>query len=152
MGDRCWCTLTVPNYAAEDAEKIFTSDFGECDEKNKSDDQCEFIFHEVNYGDLPCIGELKAAGIPYDWHWDAGSEYGPGDEYCRFTSTGEISIRTVNESDQNPYLMDLMALIDQPDQLRQYILDHKESVSYPSWDNQEEYSKRYLVRQLVEPN
>ena len=111
----------------------------------------ELMFYDVNYGNLPFLGKLQKAGIAYDSCWNSGDEYGAGVENVRFTATGDVIGRTVYDSERNPNLDTLMGLIDKPDELRQYILDHKTATEDLSWDNQEEYSKIYLANQLINP-
>lgn len=111
----------------------------------------ELTFYDVKYGDLPFLGKLQKAGIAYDSCWNIDNEYGAAVENVRFTATGDVIARTVYDSERNPNLNTLMRLIDKPDELRQYILDHKTATEDLSWDNQEEYSKIYLANQLINP-
>ncbi len=55
------------------------------------------------------------------------------------------------DAEDNPPMNRLIALIDAPVALRQFILDHQASRAVLPWDNQVEYGKRYLLRHLIDP-
>lgn len=121
------------------------------DEDNSFDDQSEYTFYEVNYGNLPFLKNLEKAGIAYDSSWSNGNDYGPGTESLRFNAEGKPIISTLYDDGINPPLYALMALIDKPDELRSYLVLHQEKVADRPWDNQEEYGKVYMAKQLINP-
>lgn len=148
MGDRTTVYLRVLNSQSVEAQEYFTledigSDIGVT--------TTEFIFEDVNYGDLPFREALKKAGIAYDSSWSRGDDYGPGTESLRFDAEGNPFTSTVYESGINPELSDLMALIDKPDELRTFLLEHQADVADRPWENQEEYGKIYRATQLIQP-
>jgi hypothetical protein len=76
MGDRTHVTITVLKEQAEETKKIFDtngSTYYQYD-LDEPGDHAHFLFAEVNYGELPDLVDLEAAGIAYTSHWDAGSE------------------------------------------------------------------------------
>lgn len=148
MGDRSYVTLSVLKSQAELAKAFM--DYEPNDEGNFDGDRCTyFSFEEVNYGELEFLDALQAAGIAYLSEWEGGSEYGPGCTSCRFTAEGEAIIKSFDDSEINPHLHNLMELINQPKQLRNYILAHKELRTILPWDNQEEYGKLYRTTMLI---
>lgn len=149
MGDRTTVYLRVLNSQSVEAQKHFTN---ETSEDALDDITTEFIFEEVNYGELPFLEALRKAGIAYDSSWSRGDEYDPGTESLRFDAEGKPFTSTVYESDINPNLGALIALINKPDELRAYLLKHQKKVADPPWDNQEEYGKLYQVKQLINPD
>ena len=150
MGDRTTVYLTVPASMKERAEAQFGS-YTPIDEN--AADVLEgfhrFTFDEVNYGELPFLENLTSEGIPYDSDWCQGGEYGEGMESCRFIAAGGVVIKTVYACDANPSMQQLIARIDHPDMLRQFILEHQAHQKSLPWDNQEEYSKLYRMIQLI---
>jgi len=150
MGDRTFCRLSVQKDDVELVKQTLNrmgEVFNELDVSNH--DIAYFDFHEVNYGSFFCEEELLNAGIPCDWEWQQGSEYGPGTTTIRFDATGEKHTTEVDDSKQNPDLDRLIALIDSPDELRTFILNHKEEVTHMPWDNQAEYKKLYRAKRLI---
>lgn len=149
MGDPTTVCLLVLNSQSIEAQKHFTY---ETSGDDLGDITTEFIFEEVNYGDLPFLEALRKAGIAYDSYWSRGDDYGPGTESLRFDAEGKPFTSTLYESAINPELSDLMALIDKPDELRTFLLEHQADVADRPWDNQEEYGKLYLAKQLINPD
>jgi len=148
MSDRSYVTLFVLASQAEQARAVM--DTVPNNESNITDALCTYFgFEEVDDGDLPFLGDLQAAGITYLSEWEEGNEYGPGCASCRFTPEGEAVIKTFADSEINPPLYELLELIDQPNELRAYILAHKELRTIMPWDNQEEYGKIYRTSRLI---
>ena len=150
MGDRTWTTLTIPTELVGNARAIFDDPCSE-EPLDRGLGLTELSYHEINYGNLPdgVKEKLIAAGIPFDWEWGDGDNYGGGLLYIRFTETGELHLREVYNGDRNPNLEALLARIDQPDELVKHIKEHADNVTPLSWDSQVEYGKRYRMRQLV---
>ena len=149
MGDRTTVYLLVLNSQSIEAQKHFTY---ETSGDGFDDITTEFIFEDVNYGDLPFLEALQKAGIAYDSSWSSGDNYGPGTKSLRFDAEGKPFTSMLYESAINPELSDLMALIDKPDELRTFLLEHQADVADRPWDNQEEYGKLYLAKQLINPD
>ena len=149
MGDRTTVYLRVLNSQSVEAQKHFTD---ETSGDDLGDTTTEFIFENVNYGDLPFLEALRKAGIAYNSSWSRGNDYGPGTECLRFDAEGKPFTSTVYKSGINPELSDLMALIDKPDELRAFLIQHEKDVADRPWDNQEEYGKIYLAKQLINPD
>ena len=148
MGDRTSVTLTVLTAHADRTREII----GDVVDSSKLPcNRTEFYFDEVTYGNLNFLDALQEAGIPYESAWSRGDEYGEGAQYCWFTPEGAGLVKEVYDSGRNPELTLLLEFIDQPEKLKQVILEHVEKVSAPSWDNQEEYAKIYMTRKLIAP-
>lgn len=148
MGDRTTVTLTVLASQKEAAKELFDTaaveDWG-------YRELHEYLFYEVNYGELEFLDKLQAAGIAYASRWDAGDGYGAGTKFCRFTSDGDSEIKEVYDTGVNPELTPLLACIDDHAALKKFILAHRESITPLPWDNQEEYGKRHRAKQLITP-
>lgn len=149
MGDRTTVTLTVLESQANQAETVF--EFSYNSDYNVSNDLHCFEFCDINYGDLPFLDALQNQGIAFSSDWGGGDEYGPGSETCRFTESGEAIRKSISDEYRNPPINKLLKLIDQPDALRAFILNHHEEISVANWDNQEKYGKLYLTKQLINP-
>lgn len=145
MGDRTTVYLTVLKAHADQIEKVFNNR-----ERSENGMFVEYTFYGVNYGELDDLPELAAQGIAYTSRWDSGSEYGAGEENCRFTSEGEMIIQTVSDESRNPSLNALIEVIDDYALLKTKIIEHANCVVSLPWDNQEEYGKRYRTSQLIQ--
>ena len=147
MGGRTSVTLYVLT-SQKERVKVISVFFEELEEDG---DLTYFYFSEVNYGELSFLNKLMDAGIAFDSCWGAGSDYGAGTKSCRFTPAGELDVREVYKTQENPPLSGLMSLIDSPTQLREYIIQHRDEVTPLSWDNQEEYGKLHRTKKLISP-
>lgn len=156
MGDRTYVHLYVPAELFEQAKEIAIKHDGEPNEENTGDEQVHFMgFEEVNYGELNCIEELQSAGIPFDMDWAEGSNYDEGVEYCRFTETGDLTLKTVLGGDCYIHPSVLEKVIEEHnslDAVKDFLKRHNEAVKPPSWDNQVEYGKMYRTKQLIAGN
>lgn len=149
MGDRTSVTLTVLKEQAQAAQALF-----EYPPEHQSEDMgsmplCYFNFYEVNYGDLPFLDALQEAGIAFDSDWDHGSEYGSGTDFCRFYPDGTVQRTDYSDEYKNPDLHRMMGLLDEPEALKAYILDHHKKITPQPWDNQIEYGKLYRTKNLI---
>ena len=152
MGDRTTVTLTVLSSQLEAAKGILKKKAGEPWEKNEISQQPlkSLIFDEVNYGDLPGLKNLQAAGIAYDSEWGQGGEYSPGCTSCRFTKDGELIVKEIYDYEVNPPIETLLTLIDDHEALRSYILLYKEEHTVPLiTPEQEDFGKVYRIKQLI---
>jgi hypothetical protein len=149
MGDRTYVQLRVPMHLAEQAKEIMGSETP--DDESSDGELARFNFSAVNYGELEFLSELRAAGIPYDSEWESGDEYGPGTEHCRFTSDGEIELKTVYDEEMGVSLHNLLPKLADHAALKKVILQHQKEVTPLDWDSQEYNRKIYLARQLISP-
>lgn len=146
MGDRVNVYLTILNAHTTEAEKLFEY---EPDTSEKRLVNTIYTFEEVNYGELSCLEKIANSGIPYDSVWEKGDEYGEGTESCRFTSEGEAIVKTVYGSMQDVPLDALIPLLGDYAALVACIKGcHEETIVLP-WENQEEYSKIYRTKKLI---
>lgn len=152
MGDRTSVTLTVLKVQAEAAQELFEFEPDHAAENEGILPLVYFSFYEVNYGDLPFLDALQSAGIAFDSDWDHGSEYSPGTEFCRFRADGTVQRYSYSNEYKNPDLQRMMGLIDDPEALKTYILDHHNNITPLPWDNQAVYGKIYQTKQLINPN
>jgi len=152
MGDRTSVTLTVLKEQSAAAQALFEYKPDHESEDMGSMPLCYFSFYEVNYGDLPFLDALQDAGIAFDSDWDHGSEYGAGCDFCRFRPDGTVQRFDYSDEYKNPDLHRMMGLLDEPEALKAYILDHHKKVTPLPWDNQVQYGKLYLTQKLINPN
>jgi hypothetical protein len=148
MGDRTYVTIQIPKECLETAIGCLPG----FDFKTEMDDSVLLEFSEINYGELEEFTDLIALGIPCDYEWGNGSEYGSGRKYLRFTPEGEMRLVEYYDEDYNPPLYSLMERIDNPEELVKFIKEHKEEVTPLPWDNQVEYGKIFRARQLLLQN
>lgn len=151
MGDRTYVTLTVPKELEAEARQIIELSGEESENDDHDDEWATFGFSEVNYGELSFLKNLQAAGIAYNSHWCAGSEYTEGTEYCRFTEEGELQLHTVYEDELGVSLHTLLPIIDDHEKLKAAIRLHERSTVPLPWENQVEYGKRFRAAQLINP-
>lgn len=111
--------------------------------------QTTMVIEDVAYGELPFLIKLREEGIAYDSAWNADGDYEAGTEYCRFHPDGLLQNFGVYDHTINPDLGALMALIDNPARLRNYILVHHAAVTPLPWDNQVKYGTYYQARELI---
>tara|TARA_B100001559_G_scaffold166459_1_gene139491 strand:- start:4705 stop:5199 length:495 start_codon:yes stop_codon:yes gene_type:complete len=156
MGDRTYVYLYVPAELFEQAKEIAIKYDGQPEEENTDDDQLHYLgFEEVNYGELNCIRELQLAGIPYDMDWADGANYEEGVQHCRFTETGELSLKVVMGSDHSidpSVLEEVIKKHNTLDAVKDFLKKHNEVVNPLPWDNQVEYGKIYRTKQLIAGN
>lgn len=152
-------SLTVLKEHADKTEEIFERIYDQSDETEGYTIPCEedydgvvFRFYEVSNGELPFLSLLTQAGIAYDVDYEGGYDFYAGTGSCRFTSTGEIQLKTVWAINLNPPLDALLKLVDQPKELKAYIMGWKSAITPLPWTNQVEYGKRYQMTQLINPN
>lgn len=147
MGDRVQVTLTIPRVLISLARPLFTFNIDDADEDD--DDYIFYTFDECNYGDLPFTDALIRHGIPHDRAWEEGSDYGSGTEYYRFTPEGELICTQVFRHSLGINIPKLLELINNYEELKDYILErHKDNETLP-WDNQIEYGRIYRARRLI---
>lgn len=142
MGDRTSVTLTVLAAQADAARDILNDS---ANEENSYGDLTAFVFEEVNYANLGCEDDLVEAGIAFNKQWDDGGEYSAGTEYVRFRPDGTVQRMEVYDEAENPPLDALMARLDKPDDLVQFIRDYHAQVTPLPWDNQIEYGRLYAA-------
>lgn len=148
MGDRTTVTLTVLTSQVSEVVEILEYVL-DCAYKFNGDITTSFTFDEVNYGTLKNLPALVDKGIAYESDWEAGSGYGPGTESTRFTEEGEVITKTVCDEDLSLAVITLMGVIDHPTELVELIKERHIELQILPWDNQEEYGKRYMARQLI---
>ncbi len=104
---------------------IVHSKIGDPDWRNLYKNVMRFGFRIVPNFPIDEVESLKASGVAYDCYWDGGSYFNSGGHSTRFSPDGELIYKVIKDADE-----------------RQCILP---------WDNQEEYGKLYMARQLVAP-
>lgn len=153
MGDRTLVILEFPAEFEKEANAIIAAAYeeGENITHDEAADIIRLSFEEVNYGDLPFLPKMAEAGIPYNSSWGTGSAYGPGTDYCRYTSEGCKVLLNVPDEDINPSIVALMTVINEPIKLQEMVRNHHQDTTPLPWDNQVEYAKKYRVLKLITP-
>jgi hypothetical protein len=154
MGDRTTCQIRLPSSLKEQAKAILKADYEEYPDNNL----VEFVFEEVNYGDMPEERqELEDAGIPHDFSWGSGSQYAAGEAHTRYTPDGDIIYTGGYETDQKIDYLDLLAVLestlspeDQLEQIAALIYKTKAKWEPLPWDNQIEFGKVHKLKLLIE--
>lgn len=146
MGDSTWVTLRVHAEDVERAKEIL----GEYAFNHLDARWAYFEFSEVNYGELDEEQDLQEAGIPYDYQWGSGGDYGPGSRYVRYTPEGKLEILNIYDGDLSPPASMLKELMGKPNFLARYVDQYFKDITPLPWDNQLEYAKIYRARNLIE--
>lgn len=152
MGDRTWVHLTVLKEHSFQVDQLVgkPSDYDHI--PAPEGDRVQHFFEEINYGELDGLEALKAAGIPYSLNWGQGDNYGPGEEHLRFTEQGVAIHKNWADEDAKLSVYDLHLKLNDHEQLKKTILAVYDNVTMDeSWDNQEEYGRRYVAAQLIAP-
>lgn len=109
----------------------------------------ELVYGGRNPSSLEFLPRLEALGIAYDARW-AGHEVSlPGTRHSRYGPTGAHQIKELEVGGQHPPMAECLKRIDDPDALRQFILDHQQATRVVPWKNQVEFGKRYRARELL---
>ena len=148
MADTTWVEIFVLNESLEQANNILPDDA----EVTTGLSLTTFLFHEVNNGYLEEQHELTKQGIPYNYDWGNGDTYEAGSKYIRFTPEGEVQNVEYYEAEINPPIEKLLELVDQPEELAQYVRQYSADITPLPWNNQVEYGKIYRTRQLLLAN
>ena len=146
MGDRTSVYLRILACHKELVEKYIEDAEGPPEEVRNF---LQYAFYDVNYGNLPFLDDMGNAGIPYDATWESGDQYGEGTQSGRFTHEGVFVDKTVYGSAQGVPLDALIPILDDHAALIECIKKCQEEITVIPWDNQEEYSKLYRARKLI---
>ena len=150
MGDRTWVAITVLKESLDQVKEIF-SDFYDI-EIVEGDYLASLHFDEVNNGHIEEQDDLTEKGIPYNYEWGIGDNYDPGIKYICFTPEGDVIHIEYYDSEVNPPLEKLTELLNEPEELVEFIRKFIEERTPLPWDNQVEYGKIYRARQLILAN
>ena len=130
---------------------IVHSKIGDPDWRNLHKNVMRFGFMIVPNDIMDKVGSLKASGVAYDYYWDRGSSFSSGRHSTRFSPDGKLIYKDLIESDLKLNVERIYKYIDDLDLLKRIIKDAYERQCILPWDNQEEYGKLYMARQLVCP-
>lgn len=148
MADRLYVRLTVLNAHVGQITAMYLAYIEDTDPDEVT---TSFSMGEWKYGSLEKLGNLLAAGIPYDSNWDSSYESEEGTESLRFTPEGVAVIKTCYSSDNGIQISDLLPIIDDHTALKTQILTAQENITILPWDNQEAYGQLYRTLQLITP-
>jgi hypothetical protein len=148
MGDRVSVYLTIPVELINIAVPLFSTKYYD---ENLSDDgkYMFYSFEECNYGNLSFTDKLIKHGIPFDKEWEEGSDFGAGNESYRYTPTGESIFNQVYRSSLSINIYNLLNLINNYEDLKEYILTKQKENEVLPWDNQIEYGRIHRARVLI---
>ena len=130
---------------------IVHSKIGDPDWRNLHKNVMRFGFRNMPNAIMDKVGSLKASGVAYDYSWGRGSSFNSVRHSTRFSPDGELIYKDLIESDLNLSAESIYKYIDDLDLLKRIIKDAHERQCILPWDNQEEYGKLYMARQLVAP-
>lgn len=148
MGDRTTVYLTLPKLlikfavplfkiAPEDSDLILNSDY------------VTYTFYDCKYGELSFTDKLTELGIPHNREWESGHEYSAGVETIRFTSEGKVQRIVIYDGSRRIDIDTLVELINNYEDLKEYILTKQKENEVLPWDNQIEYGRIYMARRLI---
>jgi len=126
MGDRTYCTTTINKHYYNQLEQEFGGE-QKLEEKTqvceirKEDDLVEFHDDQANYGQMEELENiLQERKIEYNRRWEAGSEYGAGEEYARKVN-GEYKIHDLYD-DGASVLTELKTVLAETDPIKREAL------------------------------
>lgn len=151
MSDPTWVEIVVLKESLPQVKEVLNLLDGE-GEISEGVELASIYFHEVNNGRIDEQDELTNFGIPYNYEWGKGDNYDAGAKYIRFTSEGEVKHIKYYELEINPPIEKLLELVDQPEELAQYVRQYSADNTPLPWANQVEYGKIYRTRQLLLAN
>lgn len=95
MGDRTYAEVRINKYYYErHKEKIDEMGY---DEAEEIEDEVTIKDYEANYGSLEALESFcQENNIEYDRRWEAGGDYGPGEEYARIVD-GELVVHELSD-------------------------------------------------------
>lgn len=98
---------------------------------------------------LNVIGEFREQGIAFEA--DMEDEYSGEiiQVYDRYDDQGRHITKTICDSERYMCNESLKNLLDKPEDLKAAIETHLENIKEPSWDNQVENGKLYLMNELI---
>jgi hypothetical protein len=154
MGDRVAVILIVNQEHSAEVDELLP----DWSEKYRVHDKIEYLFNEVNYGELPHMGTLVKLGIAYDVYWDRGCEFEEGSSHARFTPSGNLIRKTLYASDSTIdicklYTVNKEASSVSPEYAHKVISEllqgRYDRLQILPWDNQVEYGKKHRLLNLI---
>ena len=130
---------------------IVHSKIGDPDWRNLHKNVMRFGFRNMPNAIMDKVGSLKASGVAYDYSWGRSLFLNSGGHSTRFSPDGELIYKDLIKSDLNLNVESIYKYTDDPDLLKRIIKAAYERQCILPWDNQEEYGKLYMARQLVAP-
>ncbi len=149
-----YVTLKIEAYFFKEVQTIMKKDHYISYDENVVNGIWSIDFEQVSNGEIEFLPQLQKLGIAYDSVWEREYDIEPGGEYCRFTDTGEMVLKTMYESERLIGINTIKEIIYDEylkDNLTQLIDQIEERVSVLPWHNQVEYGKLHRVNQLLLP-
>lgn len=156
MSNEITISITVLTCHQEKARQILDKHVG-----GTPDDENDFIVNAINglyymqYYEMKhrhfteAMKELTAAGIA--WDYDYAGDNDPGESHLRFTETGQCSEKNWSNSRNAIDITELMAVVNNYEQLRDLVIGRQREIAVDGWERQEEYGRRYQAAQLLLP-
>lgn len=154
MSDRTTTSLTVLKEHEAQVIELIQKEEGNPDDCWEENERVCLTYHGVNYGRIGALEALVKQGIAYSFSWDNGVEFAQGEEHVRFTAEGELQSLTQEKEWPEDTLRALLQGLsaDTPADVLWQTLQQALAQYVPlPWDNQAEYGKRFLARQLITP-
>jgi hypothetical protein len=148
MSDRTTVFLTLPKLLIKLAVPLFKDPPSDSN-LTMNLDYVTYTFEDCNYGELRFADKLTEQGIPHNREWDSGDEYSAGVETVRFTSEGKVQRITIYDGSRSIDIDTLVELINNYEDLKEYILTKQKENEVLPWDNQIEYGRIYRARRLI---
>ena len=146
MTDETTVFLTVLSVHEDTVESFFT--YRSDDERHQAN-RTIYEFSCVNQGTLPFLDQLETFGIAFDSEWSEGNGYTGGCLSCRFTSEGEVILKTIYTGDDAVPLFSLLPIINDHAAMVRIIEVYEKHIEVLPWDNQDDYGKIYRTKKLI---
>lgn len=156
MGDRVDVTFTVRHEDAKRAVDLLNTLGWNTEIYQEVGEFSEIILSEVNYADIDDEAALlRDAGIPFEADWYPGCNFSSGTVWVRFTEDGKALHGEFHDEERTVanYAKSLLNAIESGEDLigvQTRLEKACDEVSIPTWDNQDEYAKRFMLKNIVE--
>jgi len=122
MGDRTYCKFTINKHYYEQNKEVF--DKMDSDETEDDGEEISFVDYEANYGSMESYESFcQEHQIEYDRRWEAGGDYGAGNEYARNVN-GEFKLHDIYD-DGEAVLTELKSILNETDHAKREALLNK---------------------------
>ncbi len=136
MGDRTYCTITINKHYYNQLEQEFGGEDKFVEEtyiqgvnKDKDSETVECYDDQANYGSMEKLeSTLQEKEIEYDKRWEAGGDYGAGEEFARKVNgvymTHDISDEGVEVLQHHKNIKEILDQGGTLEDVRKHVEDH----------------------------
>lgn len=160
MDDRTTCCLYISVEQQKRFEQLCKdnpiwdiSDWAEVSEISnvnpELDEERGYTYQDVNYANLEDLEELVKAGIPFEFYWEAGSEYSEGHRLFYILPDGSSFDETFNREDFYISLNDIKKHRNNYEELADYVRLRLKKIEVPNTRLSNEGVSKYQILNIV---